>query len=118
MPCFAEPASLSRKGMGGGDGLLYTYVPVQVASRRHGAIEIAESLSELADYRRTAVLRALVLICTMVLASGLILLVLGVRVVGRPLARLADKARRIGEGDFSADLMLHGRDELSAWQER
>jgi signal transduction histidine kinase len=60
-------------------------------------------MSHLAILGATA---AVIAICT--LLTG----VLQVRLVGRPLARLRDKARRAGAGDFSKPLVLQQRDEM------
>jgi signal transduction histidine kinase len=43
---------------------------------------------------------------------GLFVGLLQIRLVGRPLRRLRDKARRVGAGDFSQPLVLRQRDEM------
>ena len=49
----------------------------------------------------------------MLLISGLLAVLLGVRLVGRPLERLMAKARRIGGGDLEGPVHLRSRDELA-----
>ena len=44
---------------------------------------------------------------------GVLVALLGIRLVGRPLEQLIEKTERIGRGDFSQPLELHGNDELS-----
>ncbi len=49
----------------------------------------------------------------MLLISGLLAVLLGVRFVGRPLEQLIAKARRIGGGDLEGPVHLHSHDELA-----
>jgi signal transduction histidine kinase len=46
------------------------------------------------------------------LFSGLVIVVGGVRMVGRPLNQLIDKIHRVGAGDFSGPVEIEGHDEL------
>ena len=47
-----------------------------------------------------------------VLIAAILALALGVMFIGRPISKLANKARRVGTGDLSAPLQLRQRDEL------
>jgi len=47
-----------------------------------------------------------------VIVAAALALLLGVLFIGRPISRLAAKARRVGTGDLSGPLDLHQRDEL------
>src|SRR5206468_11104743 len=47
-----------------------------------------------------------------IVIAGMLALVLGVLFIGRPISRLAAKARRVGTGDLSGPLQLSQRDEL------
>jgi two-component system, NtrC family, sensor kinase len=94
-------------------GYLHTYVPVRVASPRSGAIELTESLDGLDRIARGAILRFAVLGAILVILSAAAASILGVWLVGRPLARLTDKTRRAGTGDLSNPVHLAGRDELA-----
>jgi signal transduction histidine kinase len=49
----------------------------------------------------------------MVVACGLVAWLVGLRLVGKPVQALVEKARRIGRGDFSGPLVLSRGDELS-----
>lgn len=93
-------------------GYRYTYVPA-VVDKRLGALEIAESLSDLAEYTGAVVIRFCMLAVAMALVSWLALRVLGERLVARPLEQLTNMTQRIAEGDLSGRLNLAGKDELA-----
>jgi signal transduction histidine kinase len=91
---------------------LVTHVPVRDRGQLLGAIEIAESLLVRDAYLQASVVSTALATATMVLISGMVVLVFGVWLVGRPLRLLADKAKRIGQGDLTGPLDLHQRDEI------
>jgi signal transduction histidine kinase len=88
----------------------YTYLPVDP----HGpnVLEVAESLDKQQSYVRTTHLGMAAATILIALACGANAMVLGVRFVGKPVAELRDKARRISAGDFSGRLEVHQRDEI------
>ena len=96
-----------------GNAYLHTYVPVAVNEQRPGALELSESLSELAEYSHHILIRTLVLVGVLLLGSGLLAVPLGIRLVGQPLHRLVEKTRRVGEGDLAGPLHLRGHDEIA-----
>ncbi|MEJ7601623.1 MAG: ATP-binding protein [Kofleriaceae bacterium] len=92
--------------------LLLTYIRVEVPEGRVGAVEIAQSLEQL-DSAVSASLRTQVIgTVTAVAFAAALALLLGVVFIGRPISRLAAKARRVGTGDLSGPLELRQRDEL------
>jgi two-component system NtrC family sensor kinase len=97
-----------------GSGHLYTYVPVKINSQKYGALEISESLSNLKKYIHKTILRSMILGILMALLGSIMLWILGVKFVGRPLNRLMELTRLIGQGDFSERVVVRGRDELSS----
>ena len=97
----------------GGTGFIYTYVPINVDKKKPGALELSESLSQLDNYTRTAIIRIFILMGELVLIAGLAVLLLGFGMIGRPLHRLIEKIRRIGEGNLSEPLYLRGNGEFS-----
>jgi len=101
------------KTEGHGEAHLLTYVPVLVGAGRSGAIELSESSAARDAYVRSTVVRTFVLTGELILLSGILAVVLGVVMVGRPLRLLGQKAERIGLGDLSGPIALRGRDELS-----
>jgi two-component system NtrC family sensor kinase len=97
-----------------GYGHLYTYVPVKISGNEYGALEISESLFKLKSYIHKTILRSIILGILMALLGFIMLWVLGVKFVGRPLNQLVETTRKIGKGDFSARVVVPGRDELSS----
>jgi signal transduction histidine kinase len=90
----------------------YTYVPVTVPGDAPAAIEVSESLRNELTFIQTN--RRAMLLATLGIAAvcGLIAMGLGWWFVGRPMALLRDKTRRVGAGDFSGRLALRQRDEI------
>lgn len=94
------------------NSFLVTHVPVRERGQLLGAIELAESLAVRDAFVSTSLLGTAVATGSMVLVSGLVVLVFGVLIVGRPMRLLADTAKRIGRGDLSGRLTLRQRDEI------
>jgi two-component system, NtrC family, sensor kinase len=92
---------------------LYTYVPIPVAEERHGAIELSQSLSRLDAEIHVAFIRSSILVAVLVLLSGVLVPLLGLKMVGHPLRRIIEKMRRMSTSDFSRPLSLPGHDEFS-----
>jgi signal transduction histidine kinase len=91
---------------------LYTYTLVETTGGRRIAIELAESLGDEARYRRATVLDIILEAVAIVVVCGALAAGLGVLLVGRPVRRLIDLARRVGRGDLAGRLTLSQRDEL------
>lgn len=94
------------------DGRLYTYVPFSLGDGRTGAIELSEPLTAERAYIRTSMVRLAIATGGMGIMAGLISMTIGLTMVGRPVRTLAERARRIGRGDFSPGPALTQRDEL------
>lgn len=105
--------------------LLLTYIRVEAPERRDlaerqepmevrlGGIEVAQSLSELDKYTADSLRNQVIGFLSEVIVAAALALLLGVVFIGRPVAKLADKARRVGTGDLSGPLHLKQRDELA-----
>jgi signal transduction histidine kinase len=91
---------------------LLTYIPVDVPEPQLGGLEIAQSLSEIDTYTADSILNEIVGSTAAVAIAAALALVLGVVFIGRPISRLAAKARRVGTGDLTGPLRLAQRDEL------
>ena len=91
---------------------LASYFPLRLDDGRVGALTIRESLSSEADAVRRTVVHTLVTTGAVALLAGLVTSLLGIWMVGRPVAQLMDKARRVGAGDLSGPIELVARDEL------
>ena len=92
--------------------LLLTYIPVEVPEPRAGAIEVAQPLAEQDQYTRDSLRRQIIGSTSAVVVAAALALLLGVVFIGRPISRLAAKARRVGTGDLTGPLELAQRDEL------
>jgi len=76
------------------------------------AIEISESLQPQTSFLHDTALQVLGTTVLLVFLCGGIALGLGILLVARPMRLIADKARRVGLGDFSGPLFLQQRDEI------
>lgn len=105
-----------RKRQGEKGLVQYFFLPIEVPEAE-GAIQLAEALEDRSRYIRHALVREIVVGSLIVLASGAVVIVLGVFVIGRPLSLLRARIDRIGEGNLSEQVALRSRDELSALAE-
>jgi signal transduction histidine kinase len=92
--------------------LLLTYIRVEVPERRTGGVEIAQSLEQLDEYVEASLRTQVIGAVSAVAFAAALALGLGVVFIGRPISRLAAKARRVGTGDLTGPLELRQRDEL------
>ncbi len=95
-------------------GRLCTIVPVQLDPLKPGAIEVSEGLREEQTRAWPITIQAVIKAGAIAAACVLLAMVFGYWFVGRPVASLADKARRVGAGDFTGPLEFKQKDELSA----
>jgi signal transduction histidine kinase len=96
-----------------GQEKLFTYVPVAVEGPVEGALELSEPRASRADQINAEVLGVLQRTGLAALATIAAVVLLGVHLVGRPMKRLVEKARRIGDGDLTGPaLVLRQRDEI------
>jgi signal transduction histidine kinase len=91
---------------------LLTYIPVEVPEPRRGAIEIAQSPAEMDHFTSDSLRYEMIGAASAVALAAALALVFGFVFIGRPVSRLAAKARRVGSGDLSGPLVLSQRDEL------
>src|SRR4051812_8173401 len=92
--------------------VLFTYIGVDVPAGRKGGIELAQSLESLDAYIKESLRSEILGTVSAVSVAAILALALGVVFIGRPISRLAEKARRVGTGDLSGPLKLDQRDEL------
>jgi signal transduction histidine kinase len=89
-----------------------TYIPVDLPEPRQGAIEVEQSLADMDRYTRDSLRSEIIGSASEVVIAAALALGLGVVFIGRPISRLAAKARRVGTGDLTGPLRLSQRDEL------
>lgn len=91
---------------------LVTYVPVMSDGRFLGAIELVESLRGEKQYVFNTLRNTLFATLGVAAVCGVVATALGVGFVGRPMRRLVEQARRIGNGNLSERLDLPQHDEI------
>ena len=96
-----------------GNRELLTYCPIEMDNDRQGGLEVSRPMEELEEKKREVITQTVQLMVSMLLLTGGIAAVLGVRMVGRPLNQLIEKTHRIGAGDLSGPIHLRTRDELA-----
>jgi signal transduction histidine kinase len=101
----------------GGTGLdfLYTYVPVHVPAPAVAPpvlLELKEPLDQERAFVNGAALSTAATTLAMIAVCALTAALLGAWLVGRPIAAIAAKARRTGQGDFTEPLVIEHGDEL------
>jgi signal transduction histidine kinase len=95
-----------------GTDCLYTYVPVDLGGSRRGVLQFTDSLSELEQRTSETIRGTLGLVSAVAALSVLVMVLAGIRIVGRPLERLIEKTKRVGEGDLSGPVEMDRHDEL------
>ncbi|SHO49606.1 sensor histidine kinase [Desulfopila aestuarii] len=107
-----ETVSLKLEGVES-EKYLYTYVPVDVGEERQGALELRQPLLPLKKFTRRMADRDSFITAVLALVCGLFLYYFIYWNIRLPLNRLTERARRIGQGDLTADLDIQGSDELA-----
>ena len=105
----SEPAARVE---GGARPVRRTYVPISATGSPPGGLLISESVASERGYVRTTLIDTVLTTALLSVVSAVISAGLGAFFVGRPVQKIADKARRVGKGDFSGPLALRQRDEL------
>jgi two-component system NtrC family sensor kinase len=95
-----------------GNETLLTYLSLSVEGKQVGALEVSGPLTERDHEFRAEIMQIVVRTALAALAAFIAIGVAGVFFVGRPMASLVAKARRIGAGDLSRPLDLKQRDEV------
>ncbi|MGE0709512.1 MAG: sensor histidine kinase [Planctomycetota bacterium] len=97
----------------GDPGEIVTYVPLDPPGRpQKAALELRESLAAERAWIEGSVLGALASTLAMTALFGALAVVVGMRVVGRPVQELIALARRVGTGDLGVRLAVTERNEL------
>ncbi|HMR07731.1 MAG TPA: HAMP domain-containing sensor histidine kinase [Polyangiaceae bacterium] len=92
-----------------GDERLLTMAPIAATGM---VLELSESLVPARQYLKTTMLNVLLAYLLVAAVCAAIVYALGVSLVGRPMAQLVAKARRIGAGDLDEPLTLAQSDEV------
>ena len=97
----------------GDDARWFTYVPIDIDGKRRGAIELSETATSERRFATSTIVDTLALATALALVGAMLSFALGQWLVGSPIRALAEKARRIGRGDFGAPLLLERDDEFA-----
>jgi two-component system NtrC family sensor kinase len=92
---------------------IHIYFSLLVDKKRPAALELSESLSYKDEYVQSAAVRLVVLTGVLLIIALFSSILMGTRILGRPMKLLVEKIHRIGTGDYSEPLLLPGNDELS-----
>jgi signal transduction histidine kinase len=95
-----------------GSPYLVSYVPVVGNGELLGAVELATSSETRDAYVRASIVNSIVATVVMSAVAAAAILAVGLGLIGRPLARLAEKARRVGAGDPGEPIELRQNDEI------
>jgi signal transduction histidine kinase len=96
-----------------GDERLFNYIPVNPEHVDAGVIELTETTAPMRRHIRSTIYRMVALTIIIILMAAVLVVTLGIRMVGKPIEMLTEKAKRVGTGDLTGPISLHGRDELS-----
>jgi signal transduction histidine kinase len=92
--------------------ILVTYVGAPVVDEALGAIELAQPLASRAEYIWRGIWSGLASSLAMLMVGGLTVVLIGAKVVGRPVSQLIHATRKIGEGNFDVLETIRRRDEF------
>jgi signal transduction histidine kinase len=104
--------SVTRVATAGQEPRRFTFVPVSDTGDRQGALEISEPLATEQAYVHRTIVDTVATELTLVGVCAAMAMLLGAWIVGRPMALLVEKARRVGNGDFGGPLQLAQTDEI------
>jgi signal transduction histidine kinase len=97
-----------------GERVVYAYLPLLRANQRPAALELSRPLVPRSRVFWTEVREQALTSTGVAVFATLLAVFLTTWIVSRPLAGLAEQARRIGTGDLSHRLHVHGSDEVSS----
>lgn len=95
-----------------GENRVHTTLPLNLGDQTSGGIEVSGTMQPVDERARKTITRSILSVLAMALICGGMLMIGGVRMLGRPLEKLVEKTKRAGRGDFSEPLQLNQSDEL------
>jgi signal transduction histidine kinase len=98
---------------GGTDGARSFYTYTTIPGDPPAALELFDNLADVRAFFDSRARLKLLSFAAILAVCGLLTWIAGLRLVGRPVQQLVEKARRIGAGNFGQPLLLRRRDELS-----
>ena len=95
------------------NGTLEDYWMISINSKPMGGLEIRHPTVELSDRTRAAILEQVLQTIIALTVGGIAIAFIGITAIGRPLKKIIDKTKQIGNGDLSHPINIQSRDELS-----
>jgi len=104
----------SRISISSDDGsrIGYSYVPITVDGKDAGAVEVAMPMNPLDSHVRDSLYASVISLFGVAVLSASVIFVGGIQLVGKPLRKLIDQVKTIGEGNFAQPPALMSTDEL------
>ena len=96
-----------------GQRCLFNYVPMTSEGHRLGALELSEPLDRLELQHQALAVRKVIIMVGLIVFSGFTIVILGTLWVGRPLTRLIEKVRQVGQGNLAEPLQVRSKDEFN-----
>ncbi len=91
---------------------LLAYAPVEVGGRVVAVLEVARSRTAERNFEQRLIWEQIITVVVVLVVCAVVAMVLGLRVVGRPVERLIAQARRVAAGNFAPNRQTGKRDEL------
>ncbi|WP_417749478.1 sensor histidine kinase [Rosistilla oblonga] len=91
---------------------LFSYIPVETDQQRPGGLECVQTKDQLTQARHDSMRAIWTLAAAVMISSTLAVGLASIYFLASPLQRLTNKVARIADGDLSAPLQGHARDEL------
>lgn len=96
-----------------GGETFYTYLPINDADRDDNSrLEISSPDEHSQTRMRRALQTSLIAVASVTGISGIVILLGGFVMVGKPLNQLVEKVNRVAEGDFEGEVHVQSHDEL------
>ena len=96
---------------------LATFYPIEPNEGLHTTLRVSESLDSKHVYLRQSIKNTVAVTLAIIASCALVASMLGAWLVGRPVQRLVDQARRIGKGDLESRIAPARKDELGVLAE-
>jgi len=94
--------------------IVTSYIPIKLDNSNGGVLKVNESLRPLRNFSKSSMMRTVILTLSMICLGAIVTGIFGYRMVGFPVRKLQEKAKKIGQGDNSTDrIIIGGKGELS-----
>ncbi len=95
-----------------GRSRVHTIFPLDVDGKTRGEIDVSSPTDPVEEQTWETITNSVLSVLGVAAICGAIIVIGGVRMIGRPLNQLVEKTKRAGRGDFSGPLDLKRNDEL------